>query len=237
MLVADLSPTVQRKVSPWKGQGSLQCSGDLSVTDQRWGSDRSALYRRLVGDQLQSGFQACAHHSAMSLQTSLTCLISQQVLEEFRLTVKNGTQKFGERRRSCYPRSQPVHHLPSPYQLSVYHHGNNCSILIYSVGAATATIQLLIIWKLAKKWFDYEKRPFYMLLIENLSTVSHCHRPVTTQVIVTNQSPLSCNQTPIIHRLVAYRSQQIASVSPYIRLTVADRSPINRWQVAKPIAD
>ena len=38
-------------------------------------------------------------------------VISQQVLEEVRSTVKNGTQKFKEKRPSCYPRSQPV--LPS----------------------------------------------------------------------------------------------------------------------------
>ena len=61
-------------VSPWKGRGSSQCRCDLSVTVQRWGGDRSVLYRRLVGDQLQSGFQACAIHSAMGLQTSPTCL-------------------------------------------------------------------------------------------------------------------------------------------------------------------
>ena len=73
-LVADLSPTVRQSVSPWKGRGSLQCSSDLSVTDQRWGSDQSVLYRRLVCDQLQSGFQACANHLAMGLQTSPTCL-------------------------------------------------------------------------------------------------------------------------------------------------------------------
>ena len=74
ILVADRSPTVRRSVSPRKRRRSSQCSGGLSMTDQRWGGDRSALYRRLVGDQLQSGFQACANHSAMGLQTSPTCL-------------------------------------------------------------------------------------------------------------------------------------------------------------------
>ena len=74
MLAADLSPTVQWSVSPRKGRGSSQCSGDLSVTDRRWGGDRSALYRRLVGDQLQRGVQACANHSAKGLQTSPTCM-------------------------------------------------------------------------------------------------------------------------------------------------------------------
>ena len=94
-------------------------------------------------------------------------------------------------------------------------------------GTETATVQLLTFWKLAKKWFDYEWRPFYMLLF---------WLRIDRQ-IVTVHSPLSCNQSPIIHRLVADRSQQIATLSPYVRLTVADRSPINRWQVAKPIAD
>ena len=73
-LVADRCPTVRRSVSPRKGRGSSQCNGDLSVTDQRWGGDRSALYCRLVGNQLQSRFQACANLSVMGLQTSSTCL-------------------------------------------------------------------------------------------------------------------------------------------------------------------
>ena len=76
MLVADQdqSPTVRHSLLPRKSLGSSQCSGDLSVTDQRWGGDRLALYRRLVGDQLQIGFQAFASHSAMGLQRSPTCL-------------------------------------------------------------------------------------------------------------------------------------------------------------------
>ena len=56
MLVADLSPTVRHSVTPRKGWGSSQCSRNLSVTDRRWGGDQSALYHRLVNDQLQSGF-------------------------------------------------------------------------------------------------------------------------------------------------------------------------------------
>ena len=67
MIVADRSPPVRRSVSPRKGRGSSQCRGDLSVTDQRWGGDRSALYRRLVGDQSPSDFQAWANHSEMGL--------------------------------------------------------------------------------------------------------------------------------------------------------------------------
>ena len=93
--------------------------------------------------------------------------------------------------------------------------------------AGAATVQLLTFWKLAKQWFDYERRPFNMLLF---------WLRIDRQ-LVTDQSPLSCNQSSIIHRLFADRSQRIASLSPYVQLTVADRSPINRWQVAKAIAD
>ena len=42
--------------------------GDLSVIDQWCGGDRSALHRRLVVDQLQSGCKACADHSPFGLQ-------------------------------------------------------------------------------------------------------------------------------------------------------------------------
>ena len=108
---------------------------------------------------------------------------------------------------------------PSWYQLQ---HLN----LLFT-GAATVTVQLLIFGKLATKWSDYERHPFYMLLF---------WLRIDRQ-LVTDQSPLSCNQSPIIHRLFADRSQQIASLSPYVRLPVADRSPINRWQVATPVAD
>ena len=62
-------------------------------------------------------------------------VISQQVLEEVRSTVKNGTQKFEEKRSSCYPRSQPV--LPSPSWQQLQHFD-----LLFA-GAATATVQLL----------------------------------------------------------------------------------------------
>ena len=95
------------------------------------------------------------------------------------------------------------------------------------VSAATATVQLLTFWKFAKKWFDYERRPFYLLLF---------WLRIDGQ-LVTDQSPFSYNQSPIIHRLVDDRSQQIASISPYVRLTVANWSPINCWQVAIPIGD
>ena len=50
-------------------------------------------------------------------------VISQQVLEEVRSTVKNGKQKFEEKRPSCYPMSQPVLPSPSPCQSSVHYRG------------------------------------------------------------------------------------------------------------------
>ena len=59
---------------PGKGGDSLKPSDDLSVTDQRWGSDRSALHLRLVVIWWQSGFQACADHLLIALQKSPICL-------------------------------------------------------------------------------------------------------------------------------------------------------------------
>ena len=92
MLVADRSPTVRRSVSPRKGRESSQCSGDLFVTDRRWGGDRSALsptsrqsvakrfpsVRQSIGDVFTNVIDLSAHDS----------VISQQVLEEVRSTVK-----------------------------------------------------------------------------------------------------------------------------------------------------
>ena len=71
-------------------------------------------------------------------------VISQQMFEEVRSTVKNGMQKFEEKRQFCYPRSQSVLPSPSPCQSSFDHHGINCNILIYSLQAQpTTTLQLL----------------------------------------------------------------------------------------------
>ena len=164
-----------------------------------------------VGQSFGDGFtnvtDLSAHYS----------VISQQVLEEFRSTVKNGTQKVST--SNAFAFSLSIVCTPSWQQLQHFD--------VLFAGALTATVQLLTFLKLAKKWFDYERLPFYMLLF---------WLRIDWQ-FVTDQSPLSCDQSAIIHRLVAGRSQQIASLSPYVRLTVADRSPINRWQVAKPIAD
>ena len=215
---------MRRSVSPQKWRGSVKCSGSLSVTDQ-W----------LVGDchaQLQSGFQACANHSKMGLQMTPTCL---------RMTVsfRNKCLKRSDRllkmvRISSRKRDFLAIQGFSQYCLRLLL--INCLYTIMAevqhfdllfAGAGTATVQLLTFSKLAKKWFDYERRPFYMLLF--LLRID--------RQLVTNQSSLSCNQSPIIHQLFADRSQQIASLYPYERLTVADRSSINHWQVAKPIAD
>ena len=163
MLVADWSPTVRQLVSPWKGLESSQCSGDLSGTDQRWGSDRSVLYRQLVGYQLQSGFQECANHLAMGLQTSPTCLCMKvsfcnkcskrsewyakvRVKEAFLLSKVSTSTTFAfSLSIICTPSWQQLQHFD----------------LLF---AGAATIQWLTFWKLAKKWIDYERRPFHMLL-------------------------------------------------------------------------
>ena len=230
MLVADLSPTVWRSVSPQKGRVSLQCGSNLSVTDRRWGGDRSALYRRLVSDQLQSGFQACANHSAMGLQTSSTCL---------RMTASS--------RNKCSMRSDRLLKMVCKRSwkrdLLAIQGLNQYSLLLvnrlYTIMATIAAFCFTLcrrsncncpvvnILKTCKEMVRLWNASFLyvFVLIENRSTVSH--RPVTAQLQpVTDHSPIFVD-----------RSQQIASLSPYVWLTVANRSPINRWQVAKPVAD
>ena len=66
---------------------------------------------------------------------------------------------------------------------------------------------------------------YAFVLIENQSTVGH--RPVTAQLQpVTDHSLTSCRPVSTDHKLITV-----------IWLTVVDRSPINRWQVAKSIVD
>ena len=146
-------------------------------------------------------------------------VISQQVLEELKMVRKiPGKKTFLLSKVStstAFAFSLSIFFTPSWQQLQHFN-------LLFA-GAATAIVKLWTFWKLAKKWFDYEKRPFYMPLF---------WLRIDRQFI-TDQSPLICNQSPIIHRLVSDRSQQIASLSPYVLLTVTDRSPINHWQVAK----
>ena len=151
------------------------------------------------------------------------------MLEEFRSTVKNG-----KKRPSWYPRSQPV--LPSPaFSLSIvctpsWQQLQHFDLLF--AGAATATVQLLTFWKLAKKRFEYDRRPFYnsflyaFFLIENRSTVSH--RPVTAQLQpVTDHSstirrPVSTDRKHIAVRTVnscqLISDQSLTSCESYRRL-------------------
>ena len=70
---------------------------------------------------------------------------------------------------------------------------------------------------------------YAFVLIENRSTFSHW--PVTAQL-----QPV-IDHSPTIRRPVSTDRKHIASLSPYARLTVADRFPINRRQVAKPVTD
>ena len=80
-------------------------------------SDEAVIDLRFIADQLQSGFQACANHSAMSAHDSV---ISQQV------------RNSSDRLLKWYAKGLNLYCSTSPNQSSVYQHGNNCSILIYS---------------------------------------------------------------------------------------------------------
>ena len=165
MLVTDRSTTVRRSVSPRTGRGSSQCSGDLSVTNRRGGGDRSAHYRRLVGDQLERGFQACANHSAMGFQTSPTCL---RMTASFRNKCSKRSDRYAKvREKQTFLLSKVSTSTAFTFSLSIacrlsWHQLQHFDLLF--TGAATVTVQLLTFRKLATKWFDYERRPFYMLL-------------------------------------------------------------------------
>ena len=173
-------------------------------------SDEAVIDLRFIADQLQSGFQACANHSAMSAHDSV---ISQQV------------RNSSDRLLKWYAKGLNLYCSTSPNQSSVYQHGNNCSILIYSFNCNCPVVNIL---KTYKEMIRLWKASFLyaFVLIENRSTVSH--RPVTAQLQpVTDHSPTSRRPVSTDRKPIAVR----------IRLTVADRSPINRWQVAKPITD
>ena len=201
MLVADRSPTVRRSVSLRKGRRSSQCSGDLSVTDRWWGGDRSALYHRLVGDQLQRGFQACANHSAMALQTSLTCL---------RMTASfhNKCSKRSDRLLKMVCKSSRKRDRFAIQGLNQY-----CLRLLLVNRLLTIMSSTAIFWftlcrrsncnspvvnflktcnEMARLWkvsFIYA-----FVLIENWSTVSH--RPLIAQLqSVTDHSPTGLNRS------------------------------------------
>ena len=187
MLVADRFPTVRRSVSPRKRRGSSQCSSDLSMTDQRWGGDRSALYHRLVGDQLQSGFQACANHSAMGLQTSSTCL-------RMPASFRNKCSKRSDRLLKIVRKSSRKRDLLAIQGLNQY-----CLRLLlinrlYTIMATIAAFWFTLcrhsdcncpvvnILKTCKEMIRLWKASFLytFALIENRSTVSH--QPVTAQL-------------------------------------------------------
>ena len=123
-------------------------------------------------------------------------VISQQVLEKLKMVGKiQGRQTFLLSKVStstAFIFSLSVVCKPSWQQLQ-------CFDFLFA-GAATATVKLLTFWKLAKKWFNYERGPFYVLLF---------WLGIDRQLV-----PLSCNQSPIIHRLVANRSQQMANLLP-----------------------
>ena len=138
----------QRPICEWSAMRRWLI-GTLSPTSWRSVTKWFLSMRRSFGDGFTNVTDLSAHDS----------VVSQQVQDEVRSTVKNGTQMFVEK-RPWYPRSQPVLPLPSPCQLSVHHHGNNCSILIYSLQAQQLHLSSFKIWKLANKWFDYEMRPF-----------------------------------------------------------------------------
>ena len=188
----------------------------------------------LVGGQLQSGFQACANRlSSMGLQTSPTCL---RITVSFRNKCsKRSDGLFKMERKSSRKRDLLAIQGLNQYclRLLLINH-------LYIIMAPTAAFWFTLcrrsncscpvvnILKTCKEMVQLWKASFSyaFVLIENWSTIIS-HR----------QSTLSCNQSTIIHRLFAERSQQIASLSPYVRLTIADGTPINRWQVAKAIAD
>ena len=197
MLVADRFPTVRRPVSPWKGRGTSQCSGDLSGTDQRWGGDRSALYRQLVGEQLQSGFQACANHSAMGLQSSPTCL-------RMTASFSNKCSKSSDRLSKMIRKSSRKSDILAIQGLNQY---CLCLLLInrlYTIMTTIAAFWFILcrrsncncpvvnILKTCKEMIRLWKASFLyaFVLTENRSTVSH--RQVTTQLQpVTDHSPTS----------------------------------------------
>ena len=213
MLVADRSPTVRRSVSPRKGRVSSQCGSDLSVTDRRWGGNRLALYHRLVGDQLQSGFQACANHSAMGLQTSPTCL---------RMTASS--------RKKCSMRSDRLLKMVRKHSwkrdlLAIQGLNQYCLRLLlvnrlYTIMAIIAAFWFTLcrrsncncpvvnILKTCKEMVRLWNASFLyaFVLIENRSTVSY--RPITAQLQpVTDHSPtirpqVSTDRKPIAVRTV-----------------------------------
>ena len=201
MLVAGQSPTVWRSISPRKGRGSSQYSGDLSGIDQQWGGDRSPLYRQRVSDQLQSGFQACTKSFVMGLPMSPTCLrmtasfrnkcskSSDQLVKRDLFTIQGLSQYC--LRLLLINRLYTILATIAAFWFILCRHGNcNCPV-VNILKTCKETVRL---WK---AFFLYA-----FVLIENRSTVSH--RPVTAQL-----QPVT-NHSPTIRRPVATDRKHIA---------------------------
>ena len=138
--------------------------------------------RQSFGDGFTNVIDLSAHDS----------VISQQVLEKLKMVGKIwGKQTFLLSKVStstAFAFSLSIVCTPSCQQLQHFD--------FLFAGAATTAVKLLTFWKLAKKWFNYEMRPFYVLLF---------WLRIDRQ-LVTDQSALSCNQSPTgLNRSQAYR--------------------------------
>ena len=139
--VSKRSYVSRRSVSDSAAIGFTTKREGIFTVKRRPTCDWSAMRWWLIGALLPTSrrsvakwFQSCTNHSAMGLQMSQTCQHMTASFHNKCLKSSDGTQKFEKKRPPCCPRSQPV--LPSPsYQSSVHHHGNSCSILIYSLQA------------------------------------------------------------------------------------------------------
>ena len=182
------------------------------MTDKRWGGDRLELYRHLVGDQLQSGFQGGANHSAMDKQTSPTCL---RMTASFR----NKCSKRSDRLLKMVRKSSRKRNLLAIQGLNQYCLRllliNRLYTIMTTIAAFwftlcskdTATVQLLAFWKLKEMVRLWKASFLYaFVLTENWSTVSH--RPVTAKLQpVTDHSltirwPISIDHKPFAKRTV-----------------------------------
>ena len=199
MLVTDWSLTVWQSVSPWKGWGSSQYSGnficDWSAMKQ-WSI--SALSPTKLAISCKVVFKRAPiiwrwvyrHHRPVCVCQSFHNKCSKSSDRLLKIVCKSSSKRdllaiqgLAFLSIVCTLSWQQLKHFD----------------LLYP-GAATATVQLLTFWKLAKKWFDYERHPFYMLLFWLR----------INQQFVFDQSLLSCYQSPVIHRPVSTDRKPIA---------------------------
>ena len=221
IVIADWFPTLWRRVLSRKGRGLL-------ATQWRPICHRSAMRQWLIGTSSTTSRRSvakCADHSTMGLRyvtdlsTHYSIILSQVHIHRvhinysifYCLIIITIVSRTGKKTREKMHNQQKI-------QLQHFD-------LFFAV-AATATALLLISWQFVKKWFNSKRYPFIWMF-----------QPVIDWQLVTDQSRYSCNQSPNSCPLVTDRSQQITSLSLYLRLTVADKLPINHWQVTKPIAD